>query len=276
MATVNCRQLWEWWCQDCHYNARRIQLECLKFSHAGLCLEPSPLKAALCKSSWIIITLQNETHLNFLNSGRILEFLPVPKWKRAVRTVFGTAWQEEEIMFVSSWWHGYSERECRRRWKLKELCSVFISASLWAPKETCSTVWGWLVHQAGKRCLCRNFGLWYSVVIGGQLLPWHSAPESGVQVTLVWWNSLRFLVLKVRAQSMWSRGSGIKWVLVSVCVPNALSSVFQRWPPISHIEEGELLLTRALECRCCELQLTFLLGELRSCRGWCWVWGTRL
>jgi len=57
-----------------------------------------------------------------------------------------------------------------------------------------------------------------------------SAPESGVQVTLVWQNSLSFPAFCTscsgREQSLGSRGSGTEWVLASVRVSSVLSSVF--------------------------------------------------
>lgn len=56
---------------------------------------------------------------------------------------------------------------------------MIVTASLWAPKETCSTGRGWLVHRSGDCCLCCNFGHWYRVMVGGELLPQTcSAPQS--------------------------------------------------------------------------------------------------
>lgn len=80
-----------------------------------------------------------------------------------------------------------------------------------------------------------------------------------------------YLVLRVRARSLGNRGSGTEWVPASVCASSALSSVFALKArgglrhPVQR--EGELMLTRALECGHSELQLSFILGELRSCRG---------
>lgn len=73
MATANHRQLWEWWCQDYHCNAKRIWLECLKFSHIRLYLEPVLTSHGVyANPAWLIITFQKQERFWSLeNSGRI-------------------------------------------------------------------------------------------------------------------------------------------------------------------------------------------------------------
>ena len=62
-----------------HCNAKRIQLECLKFSHVRLYLEP--VLTSHGGSTQILLDYHHSsklgTLLKFLNSGRILEFFPV-------------------------------------------------------------------------------------------------------------------------------------------------------------------------------------------------------
>lgn len=62
--------------KNCHCNAKKIQLECLKFSHVGLYLEP--VLTSHGGSTQILLDYHHfskpRTHLTFLNSGRILDF----------------------------------------------------------------------------------------------------------------------------------------------------------------------------------------------------------
>lgn len=80
---------------------------------------------------------------------------------------------------------------------------------------------------------------------GGELLPWlYSATANGVQVTLVCQNSLRFpdssyLMLRARAQSLGSRGSGPEWDFVSLGVSDSLSLALKVQGGPQHPRERE-------------------------------------